>query len=59
LPSRELSGPRLLSEVTVLLADPDQLVQMGQAALTLATPNAAFDLADALLALAENTRAGS
>lgn len=59
LPSRELSGPRLLSEVTALLADPDQLVQMGQAALTLATPNAAFDLADALLALAENTRAGS
>ena len=52
LPSRELTGPRLLSEITALLADPARLSAMGQAALTLATPNAAFDLADALLALA-------
>ena len=51
LPSRELSGPRLLPEIAGLLADPDRSTVMGQAALTLATPNAAFDLADALLAL--------
>ena len=56
LPSRELTGPRLLSEITRLLADPARLTAMGEAALTLATPNAAFDLADALLSLAENTR---
>ncbi len=55
LPSRELSGPRLLSEITALLADPARLTAMGQAALPLATPNAAFDLADALLALAGHT----
>jgi len=58
LPSRELSGPRLLSEIAGLLADPARLTVMGQAALTLATPNAAFDLADALLALA-NRRSGA
>ena len=52
LPSRELSGPRLLSEVQFLLADPARLLLMGRAALTLATPNAAFELAAALLALA-------
>ncbi len=55
LPSRDLTGPRLLSEITALLADPAQLTAMGQAASTLATPNAAFDLADALLALAGAT----
>lgn len=55
LPSRDLSGPRLLSEITALLADPARLSAMGQAALTLATPNAAFDLADALLALTGRT----
>ena len=52
LPSRDLSGPHLLSEIAALLADPARLTAMGQAALTLATPNAAFDLADALLGLA-------
>ena len=52
LPSRDLTGPRLLSDVSVLLADPAQLAARGRAALTLASPNAAFDLADALLALA-------
>ena len=55
LPSRELSGPRLLAEITALLSDPARLTAMGQAALPLATPNAAFDLADALLALAGHT----
>ncbi len=53
LPNRGLSGPQLLLEIAGLLADPAQLAQMGKAALTLATPKAAFDLADALLALAE------
>ncbi len=52
LPSRELTGPRLLSEVQGLLADPVRLTAMGRAALTLATPNAAADLAAALLGLA-------
>ena len=52
LPSRDLTGPRLLSEVSALLSDPARLSVMGQAALTLATPDAAFDLADALLAMA-------
>ena len=52
LPSAALSGPRLLSEITSLLSDPARRTAMGQAALTLATPNAARDLAAALLALA-------
>ena len=52
LPSRDLSGPRLLSEVQRLLADPVRLTAMGRAALTLATPNAAAELAAALLGLA-------
>ncbi len=52
LPSRELDGPRLLSEIRALLADPARLAAMGQAAVTLATPNAAYDLAGAVLALA-------
>ena len=52
LPSRDLSGPRLLSEITRLLTEPASLTAMGQAASTLATPNAAFELADALVALA-------
>ncbi len=51
LPSRDLTGPRLLAETQTLLADPARLSAMGQAALTLATPNAASDLASALLAL--------
>ena len=52
LPSRDLSGPRLLSALRLLLADPARLTAMGQAARTLATPNAASDLAAALLILA-------
>ncbi len=58
LPSRELDGPRLLSEIRSLLADPARLAAMGQAALTLATPNAAQDLAKAVLALAGQTAEG-
>ena len=49
LPSRELDSPRLLSEIKALLADRARLEAMGRAALTLATPNAAQDLAAALL----------
>jgi UDP-N-acetylglucosamine--N-acetylmuramyl-(pentapeptide) pyrophosphoryl-undecaprenol N-acetylglucosamine transferase len=52
LPSRDLSGPRLLSELQALLAAPARLTEMGRLALTLATPNAATDLAAALLELA-------
>ncbi len=56
LPSRELDGSRLLSEVRALLSAPEHLRRMGQAALTLATPYAARDLADAVLELAKTTR---
>ncbi len=59
LPSRELTGPRLLSELRSLLADLVRLTAMGRAALTLATPNAASDLAAALLALAEEPAWGT
>ena len=59
LPSSELSGPRLLSEMRSLLADPVRLTAMGEAALTLATPNAAVDLAKALLGLAGTHPAAS
>ena len=52
LPSKELDGPRLLSEIRALLADSARLEAMGAAALTLATPKAARDLAQAVLALA-------
>ncbi len=52
LSSKDLDGPRLLSEIRALLADPARLRAMGQAAQTLATPNAARDLAQAVLAMA-------
>ena len=52
LPSADLDGPRLLAEVTALLSDPARLHAMGAAARTLATPNAARDLATAVLAMA-------
>ena len=54
LPSSELGGPRLVMEVRTLLSDPVRRQKMGAAALTLATPNAARDLAAAVLALANN-----
>jgi UDP-N-acetylglucosamine--N-acetylmuramyl-(pentapeptide) pyrophosphoryl-undecaprenol N-acetylglucosamine transferase len=47
----EMNGPRLLSEVRHLLSDPARLRQMGQNALLLARPNAARDLAQAVLKL--------
>ena len=51
LPSSELGGPRLVMEVRTLLSDSVLRQKMGAAALTLATPNAARDLAAAVLAL--------
>ncbi len=52
LPQAECDGPRLLSVLRPLLADAARREAMGQAARTLARPNAARDLAAALLALA-------
>jgi UDP-N-acetylglucosamine--N-acetylmuramyl-(pentapeptide) pyrophosphoryl-undecaprenol N-acetylglucosamine transferase len=49
----ECDGPRLIAEVRPLLSDPARLEAMGKAALTLARPHAADELADALLALAQ------
>ncbi len=48
----EMNGPRLLSEVRHLLADPAQLAAMGRAARTLARPQAAHELAAAVIELA-------
>jgi len=53
LPSEDLNAPRLLSEIHTLLDDTARLKAMGAAALTLATPDAARDLAAALLGMAD------
>jgi UDP-N-acetylglucosamine--N-acetylmuramyl-(pentapeptide) pyrophosphoryl-undecaprenol N-acetylglucosamine transferase len=50
--NKELDGPRLLAELQILLNDPARLKKMGEAALTLARPNATHDLAEAVLELA-------
>ena len=55
LPGAELTGPRLREEIETLLGDPSRLTAMGAAAQTLAHPNAASDLAAALLQLADAT----
>lgn len=47
----ELSGASLYRELSRLLPDRTKLTAMGQAALTLARPNAAHDLAQAVLQL--------
>ena len=52
IPQAELDGPRLLRELQNLLADQARLDCMGKAALTLAKPHAARDMAEAVLALA-------
>ena len=52
LPQQWCDGPHLLAEVRALLGDRARLDQMGKAALTLARPYAARDLAGAVLALA-------
>lgn len=50
---KELTGVSLLGELSTLLADPARLAEMGRAALTLARPQAAHDLALAVLAIAK------
>ena len=50
----EFSGERLMQELKVLLADSGALAKMGQAAQTLAKPNAARNMAQAVLELARN-----
>jgi UDP-N-acetylglucosamine--N-acetylmuramyl-(pentapeptide) pyrophosphoryl-undecaprenol N-acetylglucosamine transferase len=52
LPQARCDAPHLLEALRPLLADPARLRAMGDAAHTLARPNAASDLADALLELA-------
>jgi UDP-N-acetylglucosamine--N-acetylmuramyl-(pentapeptide) pyrophosphoryl-undecaprenol N-acetylglucosamine transferase len=49
----QMNGPRLLLEVRHLLTDRAHLEAMGKAALSLACPNAAHDLAEAVIALAK------
>ena len=52
VPQAELSGPRLLAELQSLLADRARLEAMGRAALTLGKPDAAREVARAVLRLA-------
>jgi UDP-N-acetylglucosamine--N-acetylmuramyl-(pentapeptide) pyrophosphoryl-undecaprenol N-acetylglucosamine transferase len=49
---RELSGPRLASEVGRLIADPERLAAMARASLALARPDAARAIAAEVLAVA-------
>lgn len=49
---RELDGPRLISELTGLLGDPDQLADMRDKMLGAAKPQAAADIHRALVELA-------
>jgi UDP-N-acetylglucosamine--N-acetylmuramyl-(pentapeptide) pyrophosphoryl-undecaprenol N-acetylglucosamine transferase len=49
----EVNGQRLLDTVKTLLSQPQQLETMGQAALTLAKPNAARDMARVVIELAQ------
>ncbi|MDQ3814964.1 MAG: undecaprenyldiphospho-muramoylpentapeptide beta-N-acetylglucosaminyltransferase [Armatimonadota bacterium] len=53
LKQAELDGPRLRDEVKSLLADKERLAAMSRAALTLAKPSAARDVAEAVLDLAK------
>ncbi len=47
----ELSGPRLLEEANRLLADRENLREMGRKTAVLARPDAARDLAEAVIEL--------
>ncbi len=47
----ELTGPRLLQEVKKLLADRGKLAEMGQQTRSLARPDAAHNLAEAVISL--------
>lgn len=53
LPSAQLTGPALLEEIQALLSDHTRLQAMGQAARALARPDAARDLARAVLDMAK------
>lgn len=53
IPQAELTGPRLLAEVRPLLANASHRMAMGQAARTLARPDAARELAEAVIELAK------
>jgi UDP-N-acetylglucosamine--N-acetylmuramyl-(pentapeptide) pyrophosphoryl-undecaprenol N-acetylglucosamine transferase len=59
LPEREASPARLGHELRSLLADPDRLRSMGDAARTLGRPDAAVRLVDELIDLARGTSSGS
>jgi len=50
----ELTGAVLLTKVTKLLSEPEHLKQMGESARSLASPNAAFTLAKAIVDLGLN-----
>jgi UDP-N-acetylglucosamine--N-acetylmuramyl-(pentapeptide) pyrophosphoryl-undecaprenol N-acetylglucosamine transferase len=52
VPDAELDGPRLAREVGALLAAPQRLAAMANAAQAVARPDAAEAVADALIALA-------
>jgi len=56
IPQAEMNGERLLSELRTLLANQAFIQEMGQAALTLARPNAAHDLAQAVVELGKGLR---
>jgi UDP-N-acetylglucosamine--N-acetylmuramyl-(pentapeptide) pyrophosphoryl-undecaprenol N-acetylglucosamine transferase len=51
IPQAEMNGERLLIELRAILAAQPRLQKMGEAALTLARPNAAHDLAQAVIEL--------
>ncbi|MEO7718980.1 MAG: UDP-N-acetylglucosamine--N-acetylmuramyl-(pentapeptide) pyrophosphoryl-undecaprenol N-acetylglucosamine transferase [Capsulimonas sp.] len=55
LPNVDLDGERLSAEILALIGDRERLRTMGQAALTLARPNAARDLAEAVIGLARGS----
>lgn len=52
IPQSELDGPRLVQEVKGLIADRSRLKAMGEAASTLARPDAARTMAETVIALA-------
>jgi UDP-N-acetylglucosamine--N-acetylmuramyl-(pentapeptide) pyrophosphoryl-undecaprenol N-acetylglucosamine transferase len=56
IPQAEMEGARLLLELKELLSDKARLDAMGRAALTLAKPNAARDMAQAVIALARQEK---
>lgn len=58
IPQRELSAERLAQELRRLCAGRGKLLAMAERARLLAKPNAARDLADACVALAESRAAG-